>query len=302
MPSCRMSRLVAVQRWPVVPNAPQSTPSSARSRSASSSTIMRVLAAHLERQPLVHAAARLADDAPRLRRSGERDDRNERMVHDRRARRFAVAVHELDHLGRQPGLEQDLDEHVPVCGTSSAGLKTHAFPHSSAGNIFHVGIAIGKLNGVMMPATPIGRRKLIAHLFAQLARHGVAEQPAPFGRRVVRGVDPFLHVAARLGERLAHLARHQVGDLFLPLRQEVADAAQHVAARGRRRARARARSRAARTPPRARRPPRRRAESVPIDVATRRPDSCSRNTRRRSAATHSPPMKFLNVFMSLVES
>ena len=51
-----------------------------------------------------------------------------------------------------------------MCGTSSAGLKMHAFPQSSAGNIFQVGIAIGKLNGVMMPATPIGRRKLIAHL------------------------------------------------------------------------------------------------------------------------------------------
>jgi hypothetical protein len=53
---------------------------------------------------------------------------------------------------------------VPVCGTSSAGLKTTAFPQSSAGNIFHVGMASGKLKGVMMPATPIGRRKLIAHL------------------------------------------------------------------------------------------------------------------------------------------
>jgi len=51
-----------------------------------------------------------------------------------------------------------------VWGTSSAGLKITAFPHRSAGNIFHVGIASGKLNGVMSPATPIGRRKLIAHL------------------------------------------------------------------------------------------------------------------------------------------
>lgn len=51
-----------------------------------------------------------------------------------------------------------------MCGTSSAGLKTQAFPQTSAGNIFHVGMAIGKLNGVTIPATPIGRRKLIAHL------------------------------------------------------------------------------------------------------------------------------------------
>ena len=51
-----------------------------------------------------------------------------------------------------------------MCGTSSAGLMITAFPQSSAGNIFHVGIASGKLNGVMSPTTPIGRRKLIAHL------------------------------------------------------------------------------------------------------------------------------------------
>ena len=49
-------------------------------------------------------------------------------------------------------------------GTSSEGLRMTAFPQSSAGNIFQVGIAIGKLNGVMSPTTPMGRRKLIAHL------------------------------------------------------------------------------------------------------------------------------------------
>ena len=54
---------------------------------------------------------------------------------------------------------------APVCGTSSAGLKTTLFPHAKAGKIFQVGIAIGKLNGVMIPLTPIGRRKDIAHLF-----------------------------------------------------------------------------------------------------------------------------------------
>ena len=39
-----------------------------------------------------------------------------------------------------------------------------ALPQTSAGNDFQVGIASGKLNGVMRAATPIGRRKLIAHL------------------------------------------------------------------------------------------------------------------------------------------
>ena len=34
------------------------------------------------------------------------------MVHDRRARRFTEAVHELDDLGRQSGLEKNLHEHM----------------------------------------------------------------------------------------------------------------------------------------------------------------------------------------------
>ncbi len=51
-----------------------------------------------------------------------------------------------------------------MCGTSSAGLMITLFPHTSAGNIFQVGIASGKLNGVIRPVTPIGRRYVIAHL------------------------------------------------------------------------------------------------------------------------------------------
>src|SRR5437899_7887378 len=41
--SCTTRRLVAVQRWPVVPNAPHSAPSRARSRSASSMTSIAFL-------------------------------------------------------------------------------------------------------------------------------------------------------------------------------------------------------------------------------------------------------------------
>jgi hypothetical protein len=53
-----------------------------------------------------------------------------------------------------------------VCGVSSAGLMTTVFPQTSAGNIFQVGMASGKLNGVMSPQTPMGRRTLMAHLLA----------------------------------------------------------------------------------------------------------------------------------------
>ena len=49
-------------------------------------------------------------------------------------------------------------------GVSSDGLNTTVFPHTSAGMIFHEGIAIGKFHGVMMALTPIGWRIDIAHL------------------------------------------------------------------------------------------------------------------------------------------
>jgi len=60
--------------------------------------------------------------------------------------------------GGSPASSKISTRRCAVCGTSSAGLKITAFPHNKAGNIFHVGIASGKLNGVMSPATPIGRR------------------------------------------------------------------------------------------------------------------------------------------------
>ena len=47
---------------------------------------------------------------------------------------------------------------------SLAGLKTTVLPATSAGIIFQHGIAIGKFQGVMIPATPIGWRIDIAHL------------------------------------------------------------------------------------------------------------------------------------------
>src|SRR5262245_35481518 len=49
-------------------------------------------------------------------------------------------------------------------GVSVAGLKTTVFPHTSAGAIFHDGIAIGKFHGVMTAQTPSGWRNAIAHL------------------------------------------------------------------------------------------------------------------------------------------
>ncbi len=73
--------------------------------------------------------------------------------------------------GGKPGLEQDLDQQVTVWGTSSDGLMITAFPQSSAGNIFQVGIASGKLNGVISPAIADG--PAVAHRpLVRAAREG----------------------------------------------------------------------------------------------------------------------------------
>ena len=85
---------------------------------------MRVLAAHLERQALVHAAARLADDAAGLGRAGERDDWNRRdgSRSPRRRLRPRPCTSWITSGGKA-GLEQDLDEHVSGVRHVFGGLE-----------------------------------------------------------------------------------------------------------------------------------------------------------------------------------
>ena len=95
------------------------------------------------------------------------------------------------------------------------GLKTTVLPVTRAGIIFQHGIAIGKFQGVMIPATPIGWRMLIAHLSGSSDGDRLAEHPAALAGHQERDVDPFLDVAAGLGEDLAHLPGHRPGSRSL---------------------------------------------------------------------------------------
>ena len=49
-------------------------------------------------------------------------------------------------------------------GVNVAGLNTTVLPHTSAGMIFHDGIAIGKFHGVIIAETPTGWRTDMANL------------------------------------------------------------------------------------------------------------------------------------------
>ena len=99
---CRMMRLVAVQRWPVVPKAPQSAPSRARSRLASSRTIMAFLPPISSEQGLKWPAARLADDAADFARAGEGDGAHAGMRDEGRAGLGAEAGDDVDDSGGRP--------------------------------------------------------------------------------------------------------------------------------------------------------------------------------------------------------
>ncbi len=189
----------------------------------------RVLPTHLEGEPLVHPPRGLADGPSGLRRAGEREQRNLRVLDDCLPHRLADAMDELDHLRWQTRLEEDLDEHRSGVRHVLGRLEDARVPAHERGKHLPRRNRERKIERCDDPGDADRPAKAHRPLVPQLRRHGVAEETAPFRRRVVRSVDPFLHVAARLGERLAHLARHQVRDLVLSPGEEVADAAKHLA-------------------------------------------------------------------------
>ena len=193
----------------------------------------RILAAHLERQALVHLAARGADRRAGFGRPGKRNHRDVRMLDERPPHHRPLTVHELHYFRRQTRPEEDLDQEVCSVGDVLGGLEDHRVSAQQRRKHLPRGDRHRKVERRDDAANP--NRTSVAHrpLVAHLARHGVAEQATPLGCGVVRRVDPLLDVAARLGEWLPHLSRHEIGDLVLASRQDVADTPQNVTARGR---------------------------------------------------------------------
>ena len=175
-----------------------------------------------------------------------------------------------------------------LSGVSAAGLSTVVQPAARAGPSLRVTIAAGKFHGVMSTARadglldrehvegPVGRRgdpPVGAHRLL-----GVPEQE-------VRGIGDL---AARVGQRLAHLERHQHREVLGALGHQVVGAAQDRAALA---------GRGGRPGGTARRP-RRRARRARRRASRRRPRRSSRRSRgprRRSArpppaGRQSPPI------------
>src|ERR1043165_4849831 len=159
-----MMRLVAVQRWPVVPKAPQSAPSMARSRLASSRTIIGFLPPSSSEQCLKLLAAVVPMVLPT-----ELEPVNEiaRTSGCSSMGAPASAPKPLTifttPLGT-PASTKVLTRLKVESGVSCAGLITQVLPQTSAGSSFHDGIAMGKFHGVIIPQTPTGVRTAMANL------------------------------------------------------------------------------------------------------------------------------------------
>src|SRR5438067_1026652 len=159
-----MIRLVAVQRWPVVPKAPQSAPSIARSRFASSSTIMGFLPPSSSEQCLKLLAAVVPMVLPTA-----LDPVNEiaRTSGCSSIGAPASAPNPVTMFTTPFGTPASASTRTKLnveSGVSCAGLITQVLPQTKAGNSFHDGIAMGKFQGVIMPQTPIGWRIAMANL------------------------------------------------------------------------------------------------------------------------------------------
>ena len=86
---------------------------------------------------------------------------------------------------------------ITLSGVCEAGLMTTVLPQTSAGIVFHAGIAIGKFHGVTRPATPIGIRTAMLNLFG--SSDGVVtpnrRRPSPairYARSIASWTSPFV--------------------------------------------------------------------------------------------------------------
>src|SRR5947207_9212964 len=159
-----MMRLVAVQRWPVVPKPPQSPPSIARSRLASSSTIIGFLPPNSSEQCLKLFAAVVPTVRPTaVEPVSEIAFTSACLVSGPPTSEPNPVTMLITPLGTPASARVRTRLNVES-GVSCAGLITQVLPQTMAGRIFHDGIAMGKFHGVIMPQTPIGERTAMANL------------------------------------------------------------------------------------------------------------------------------------------
>ena len=206
---CTISREAAVQRWPLVPNADHTTLSRARSRSASSQTTIGFLPPSSRLTRLRVFAARVLISTPvsvwpvklmtltsgwsTIALPTSPPEPVTTLTTPSRQPALDEQLHEADEAGRRVG--RGLDD-----GRVAADQRREQLPGRDGDR------EVPRRDDADHADRPAdGHRELVGHL----GRHGLAEQAAALAGHVVGDVDRLLHVAARLGQHLAHLARHE---------------------------------------------------------------------------------------------
>src|SRR5215469_15548098 len=157
-----MMRLVAVQRCPVVPNAPQTPPSIAKSRLASSSTIIGFLPPSSSEQRLKLLAAVWPTILPT---ADDPVSETARIVGCSLSGVPTSEPNPVTILRTPRGTPASVSAWTRLnvdSGVSCAGLITQVLPQTIAGSNFQDGIAMGKFQGVIMAHTPTGWRTAMA--------------------------------------------------------------------------------------------------------------------------------------------
>ncbi len=198
----------------------------------------RVLAAQLQARRLQVAPAQLADACTHRARAGEAD-----LVHQVAVQRglqageggVAVGQHHLQHAVRQAaGLQQAGQRPADL------GRVLGRLPHHRVAAQQRRDDVPGRHRRREVPGGDDGRH---AHRVAEreqllvghLRRHRLAVQAPALTQEEVTGVDDLLHLAARLGDRLAHLGGHHPRQRLLVGLHDAADLLDRAAAAGRRR-------------------------------------------------------------------
>src|SRR5699024_8966474 len=210
---CTMKRFAAVQAWPMLRNFACSAPSTAASRSASSNTTNGALPpSSIEVRSTPGAAwdrsfrpTSVEPVKESLRSRGSARIGSETALEE-------LEVTTLTTPSGNPASSSSATKSSAVSGVSCAGLTTPAQPAASAGASSRVAIASGQSHG------QVGKHDATAGLHPHRLLAEPAQELAAVG-----------HLAPGLGQRLAHLERHQQREVLGPLGEQVEGPPQQLA-------------------------------------------------------------------------
>ena len=164
-----------------------------------------------------------------LPRAGERDHGHVGMGDDRVADLSPAPVDDVDDAAGDAGLDQQLDEALAESGRVGGRLEDDGVPADERGQDLprrdrdrEVPRRDHADDADRLPDAHV-------ELVRKLGRCRLPEQAPALAAHVVGHVDRFLDVAARLGQDLAHLAGHQLRDVFLLLGQQLGEAEEDLA-------------------------------------------------------------------------